>query len=68
MKDLIQAFCVFIFLFCCVGFLMSSIWGIMKFFSPEGAFFTLPLIKGCIDNFFNWLLAMCLTFLVVDKE
>lgn len=68
MKELIQTVCVFIFFFCFVGFLASSIWGIMLFFNPENGFLALPIIKGCIDNFFNWIFAMCLTFLVFENE
>jgi hypothetical protein len=68
MKELIQGLCFILCLVCFVGCLASSVWNIMHFFTPENPFYVEPVIKGCMDNFFNWILAMCLTFLVFENE
>lgn len=68
MKNIIQWICLIIMFICILGLFASIMYAIMHYDNPTGGFYQLSEVKFVIDNFFNWIFAICLTFLVIDKE
>lgn len=68
MKDFIQWVCLVILIVCLCGFIASAIYNFIYLFDPNCGYFQLAPVNSIMNNFFNWIFGICLSYLVIEID